>query len=175
LHPVFERNITFQGGDYGNAVLSRLPVASWRNVPLPSHYEGEQRGALVLELTAPGDLPLRFIATHFDSRPDDAERLDSVKTLEAIVAEKPDVPTLLAGDLNARPDSRTLAALSPHWAGAGGAPLPTFPSAQPTRQIDYVLARPAKRWKVVESRVLDEPIASDHRPLLVVLELETMP
>jgi endonuclease/exonuclease/phosphatase (EEP) superfamily protein YafD len=35
--------------------------------------------------------------------------------------------------------------------------------------IDYVMYRPAKRWQVVEVRVLDEPLASDHRPLLAVL------
>jgi endonuclease/exonuclease/phosphatase (EEP) superfamily protein YafD len=32
-----------------------------------------------------------------------------------------------------------------------------------------VLVRPADRWQVVEVRVLEEPIASDHRPLLAVL------
>ena len=37
-------------------------------------------------------------------------------------------------------------------------------------KIDYVFFRPADGWRVVEKQVSDESIASDHRPLLVVLE-----
>lgn len=172
MRPIFERNIVFQGGDYGNAILSRLPVTSHKNIKLPSHYVGEQRGALVVELTAPdGRTPFRFIATHLDYRPDDGERRDSVKRLEELAGEAPDRPTLLVGDLNSLPDSPVLALFEANWKRSNPTPLPTFPSDKPTRQIDYVLYRPGTRWKVVENRVLEEPVASDHRPLLVVLEL----
>jgi endonuclease/exonuclease/phosphatase (EEP) superfamily protein YafD len=34
-----------------------------------------------------------------------------------------------------------------------------------------VLFRPAKRWAVVETKVLEEAVASDHRALLAVLKL----
>lgn len=174
MKPIFERNIIFEGGDYGNAILSRLPVTSHKNIPLPSHYVGEQRGALVAELTAPdGRTPIRFIATHLDYRPNDGERKDSVKRLEELAGESPDRPTLLVGDLNSLPDSAVLSLFEANWKRSTSitSPLPTFPSDKPTRQIDYVLFRPASRWKVVENRVLEEPVASDHRPLLVVLEL----
>jgi endonuclease/exonuclease/phosphatase family metal-dependent hydrolase len=56
------------------------------------------------------------------------------------------------------------------WKNTADQPLPTIPVEKPARQIDYVLVRPANRWKVVETRVLDETVASDHRALLVVLE-----
>jgi len=172
---LFERNIPYQGGDYGNAILSRLPVTGHRNVHLPSHYKGEQRGALIAELTAPNaaKTPIRFISTHIDYRPSDAERMDSVKAIEEAVREKPDVPTILAGDLNSLPDSRVIQAFGENWTrtDADAGPLLTFPADKPNRHIDYVLVRPAQRWKVVETRVVDEPVASDHRPLLVVLEL----
>lgn len=173
MTPIFERNIVFQGGDYGNAVLTRLPVTAWRNVHVPSHYVGEQRGALVIELTAPDarKTPIRFMATHIDYRGDDAERMDSVKKLEEVAREHPERPTLLVGDLNSLPDSRVMKAFGENWTRTDTSPLLTFPADKPDRQIDYVLVRPAPRWKVVESQVLDEPVASDHRPLLVVLEL----
>ena len=48
---------------------------------------------------------------------------------------------------------------------------PTFPSASPRIKIDYVLFRPEARWKVLETKVIDEKVASDHNPVLVVLEL----
>lgn len=173
MTPVFERNIPYQGGDYGNAVLSRLPVTGHTNHKLPSHYVGEQRGVLAVELTAPDarKTPIRVLATHLDYRPYEGERLESVRRIEEIVGDAPDRPTLLVGDLNSLPDSRVLRSFEAHWRNPNTANLPTYPSDKPVRQIDYVLLRPAPRWKVIETRVLDEPVASDHRPLLVVLEL----
>ncbi|WP_337177101.1 endonuclease/exonuclease/phosphatase family protein [Paludisphaera sp.] len=173
MTPIFSRNIPFQGGEYGNAVLSRLPIAEWKNVHLPSRYAGEQRGCLVVDVTAPdaAGTPIRFLATHLDYRREDAERMDSVKTIAGIIEERPDVPAILAGDLNSLPDSATMAAFDEQWTRTDSAPTLTFPADEPNRQIDYILVRPAPRWKVVELRVLDEPVASDHRPLFAVLEL----
>ena len=79
---------------------------------------------------------------------------------------------ILAGDLNALPESEPMGILLKEWSDAAvGNPEPTIPSDEPVRRIDYVLYRPAGIWGVVEFRVLDEEIASDHRPLLAVLEL----
>lgn len=81
------------------------------------------------------------------------------------------MPALLAGDLNDVPDSRTLQELGKQWTRANAEVLPTIPVEQPKQQIDYVLYRPTDRWRLVEVQVLDEATASDHRPLLAVLEL----
>jgi hypothetical protein len=35
-----------------------------------------------------------------------------------------------------------------------------------------VLFRPAERWEALETRVLDEAVASDHRPIFAILELK---
>jgi len=48
---------------------------------------------------------------------------------------------------------------------------PTVPAAKPVRQIDYILVRPKNRWKVIETKVLDEAVASDHRAIFAVIEL----
>ena len=57
------------------------------------------------------------------------------------------------------------------WADTSfGSPVPTNPANAPTQRIDYVLLRP-KNWGVVKSEVLDESVASDHRPLLVTLQM----
>jgi endonuclease/exonuclease/phosphatase family metal-dependent hydrolase len=68
------------------------------------------------------------------------------------------------------PEAQTRRELGAERQAAGGAnSLLTFPSGEPTKWIDYVLVRPAERWEVVEVRVIEERIASDHRPLLAVL------
>jgi endonuclease/exonuclease/phosphatase (EEP) superfamily protein YafD len=83
----------------------------------------------------------------------------------------PERPAILAGDLNAVPESAVLKELAMDWRRVSEAAAPTFPAQRPSRQIDYVLVRPARRWRVVDVRVVEEPLASDHRPLVATLEL----
>lgn len=178
MEVVFGQNIEFQGGGYGTAVLSGLPVKAHSSVKLPSFYNGEQRGVQVLELGSPGEPGLVFLCTHFDYRPDDRERTASAELVNGLAARYADRLMILAGDLNATPESRVIQELEKRWVVAGGGvktqaeaspPLLTYPSGTPRKWIDFVLVRPAERWQVVEVRVLDEPVASDHRPLLAVL------
>ena len=172
MEVVFERNIGVQGGDYGNALLTTLPILGARNVHLPSYDEGEQRGVLVVDLEpAPGADPIRVLATHLDHRPPDIERLASAIVLNRIAEQGPSRPMILMGDLNATPESPTLARLDRTWDRSNDESQATIPASEPRRQIDYVLNRPDGRWRVVEVRVLDEPTASDHRPILAIIEL----
>ncbi len=169
---VFEKNIEFEGGEYGNAVLSKLPIMKHDNVHLPSFGGGEQRGVLIVELKADeSDEPVLLLATHLDHRSDERERVASAQKINQLIGDRGDVPAILAGDLNATPASPVLNTFANKWRRSAQTEQPTIPVAQPTRQIDYVLVRPADRWRVVEVRVLDEAIASDHRAILAVLEL----
>ncbi|MGZ0174921.1 MAG: endonuclease/exonuclease/phosphatase family protein, partial [Planctomycetales bacterium] len=115
--------------------------------------------------------PLVLFATHLDHRSDDQERFESAQLINSLAAKHPHQPALLAGDLNDTIDSRTLNEFEKHWTRTNDKPLPTVPVGKPDRQIDFVLFRPADRWKVVEMTVLPEAIASDHRAVLAIIEL----
>ena len=52
----------------------------------------------------------------------------------------------------------------------GGEGLLTIPPDVPKQQIGYVLFRPADQFKVIEAKVIEEKVASDHRPVLAVME-----
>lgn len=173
LKVAFEQNIPFAGGEYGNAVLSRFPIKGHKNHVLPCLDEGEQRGMLEVELELPGGRPLLFFSTHLDHRAADRERLACAETINGFILKRAKSPAILAGDLNATPDSRVLKLFTAEWTRAADTKvLPTIPVGEPKRQIDYILFRPSDRWKVVEVRVLDEKVASDHRPIFAVLELD---
>jgi len=169
---LFEQNIAFQGGSYGNAILSRYAVKSHRNHSMPRHENGEQRGALEAEIVLPGKHgTLLFWSTHLDHRPDPTERLASARVLEKIVQEKPGMPGILAGDLNSQLDGMVLPIFLRSWTNSNGLKArPTVPVATPRSQIDFVLYRPQERWQVKSVQVLDEQVASDHRAILSVLE-----
>ena len=190
MQVVFGRNIDYDGGGYGTAVLTRLPIRSSESVKLKSFYDStpqhpEQRGVQVLELGEKGEPGMLFLCVHLDYRPAQEERLNSARTINELIKQRGGVPALVAGDFNAMPDSETIREFEKEWrvagkpaAGAGQdranppAEILTFPSSQPLRQIDYVMYRPADCWQVEEVRVLDETVASDHRPVLAVLRLK---
>jgi endonuclease/exonuclease/phosphatase family metal-dependent hydrolase len=139
---------------------------------LPNIDKSEQRGVIEAEITLPEmKQPLLLLATHFDFRRDERERLESVKVINELAAMHAARPALLAGDLNATPESMTLEQLATNWKLANAEPLPTIPVKEPQKQIDYVLYRPLNRWKVVEVKVLEEAVASDHRAIAATLEL----
>jgi endonuclease/exonuclease/phosphatase family metal-dependent hydrolase len=171
MHVAFGRNVPLEGGEYGNAVLSRRPIKSQKNHSLPSLGPGEKRGLLAVELELAVGKPLLFLSTHLDHRPAEHERELSAEAINTIVANQPTKLAILAGDLNAIPTGSTLAIFKKSWMMANAEPLATSPAVSPRRQIDYVLLRPKGTWKVVDVQVLDESIASDHRPLLAILEL----
>lgn len=174
MHATFGRNIPLQGGEYGNAVLTRRPPKRQENHLLPRFDDGEQRGVLRVELDLASDdgakQALTFLATHLDHRRDGKERLASAQKINELASKSP-APAVLAGDLNDVIESATLGELQKAWTSANDKPLPTIPVTTPARQIDFILYRPADRWKVVEVRVLDEAVASDHRAIFAVLEL----
>ena len=73
--------------------------------------------------------------------------------------------------MNARPDTPVMDVLEARWTNPPAAdPSPISPTGRPRLRVDYVLIRPTARWRVLESSIVDEAVASDHRPLLVVLE-----
>ncbi|MBI5280554.1 MAG: endonuclease/exonuclease/phosphatase family protein [Candidatus Solibacter usitatus] len=167
MHVLFGKTINYRGGFYGNAVLSRWPMNGFVNHEMPFTPGREKRG--IIESVPHAEF--HFLATHLDTA--EPDRLLAAGRLREIVVERPEGwPMIIAGDLNAAPGSATMNALLQDWTSAAmEEPLFTFPADKPTRQIDFVLFRPANRWRVIEARVLEESVASDHRPLLAVLEL----
>lgn len=177
LAPLSGWNLPMQGGKYGNAALSRFKVESWRNHHLPKlDAAAEQRGVMEIMVRVGGRQVL-FLATHFDHRKPEAERLASVKAIRELLDQRPGVPVILAGDLNAQPDSATIAALGEFLTDAcpaDQAATPTFPADKPDRRIDYVFYRPGTGLTPISYQVVPEAVASDHRPIAVEFEFDTL-
>jgi len=172
MQAIFEKNIVYQGGEYGNAVLSRLPVEHYENHYLPKSLPNEQRSMLEVHVRVGGE-KLIFFATHFDYHPDDGERLASVAMLKELVEQRWSVPIIVAGDMNAPPNSQVVANvntfLTDSFVVAGGSGF-TYPADEPERRIDYVMHTRHPCLRCVKHRVIAEPVASDHRPVLTTFE-----
>lgn len=166
LHGRFGKQLDYDGGGYGQAILSRYPLSEVTVQWLPGMPARERRIVASVRVKA-NDLTLTFASTHLhhanaEIREQQAEALNQLFTDEH-------QPVILAGDLNAVPDSRPIAILKRHWHSAteGADEMLTYPATGPERQLDYVLFRPGDQLRVHSVRVIEEPLASDHRPVLV--------
>ncbi len=170
MNHVFGGNIKLQSGEYGNAVLTRFEIEKDKNHFLPCLDKGEQRGVLEVHVVVNGiEGSLRILATHFDHRKDDQERVLSAKKIESIM-ENDQTPSLLLGDINDVLGSRTLNELQIKWQRTNQQELFTIPVDKPTRQIDFIFVRSGQPWRVTDTRVLEEKLASDHRAILSEIE-----
>lgn len=171
MNSVFGSNITFQGGQYGNAILSKFPIIKNKNFLLPNVDSGEQRGLLRSQIQISNKENILFFSTHLDHRRSDTERLASAEAINQIISLNNKSPAILAGDFNDVPESPTLKELGKLWLRTNKKILKTIPASKPSRQIDYIFVQPKERWKIIESQVLDEDIASDHRAIFSIIEL----
>ena len=79
-------------------------------------------------------------------------------------------PFILAGDWNDTPDSELLQEMAKHFTILSGNEA-TFPADKPKECIDYIASFKAHPAVTIESIVINEPTASDHRPLMVRFKL----
>lgn len=164
MHAVFGDFMDYQGGQYGMALLSKYPIEATANHRLP---EGrEPRSALAATIRV-GESGTEVIVVGIHLYATAEERYAQASRIVDIY-ENEKRPVILAGDFNSTPDSEVMALLRQSWTipAKGGDHL-TFPSTEPNREIDFIIYRPRERFEVVESRVIHEPIASDHQPVLL--------
>lgn len=169
LRHAYGRFMDFQGGGYGLAILTRHPIVETRSIRLPDG--NEPRVALSLDMRLPDGSEVAVVNVHFDWVRDDGFRFAQAEALARHLDELK-TPYILLGDFNDLPESRTLALFK---ARAGEARKPdgarfTFPSPSPAREIDFIFFAPAAAWRAGEVRVVDERVASDHRPVFATLQ-----
>ncbi|WP_340110877.1 endonuclease/exonuclease/phosphatase family protein [Maribellus mangrovi] len=171
MAPLFGIAMPYDGGSYGEGILTKMPILKSENVALPHSPGNEPRAALsVLVQLKSGDT-IRFIGTHLEHQKASTDRIDQVKKINAVFADS-SYPSILAGDLNATPESQAIRILKEFWTDSAEAnPAPTYSSEKPEKKIDYILYRPANRWEVIETQVICDTIASDHCAVLSVLKL----
>ena len=158
-------------GEYGNAILTRLPILNVRRHDL-SHSWFEPRGALDVQVDVAGQ-PVRFIATHLGLRR--SERRAQWRALLTALAESTrDVPIILAGDMNEW--YRGAATLREANLLFGEPPAPAaFPAFAPMLALSRIWVRPRPALiSVAAHRTELSRHASDHLPLKAVIDAERL-
>lgn len=164
-----------------NLILSTLAVdvVATRQVGFSRDRGLHSRGIAVAVLRR-GEATFAVAGTHLDLV--DGPRLRHVGELHSVLDSfvPPGVASVVAGDMNCRPGSPVWSALAArgtdaHVAAGTGDGF-TFRSTAPFERIDGVFAEAPIR--VVSAQVIaspDTPLATDHCPLLVELEVPSEP
>ncbi len=173
MHAAFGKNINYQGGTYGNAILARWPIAWQHNLHYRMLRTDEQRGLLQVGLTTTAGT-VGIGCTHLDFRPDPSERLLNAEEILSAVRTRP--LAVITGDFNDRPGSelhaRLCAALVDCWAAVGQGDGASFPADAPDRRIDWVLT---PEGTIVRAAQVVATAAADHRPVVIDLTVAVPP
>jgi len=99
-HHAYGMNAVHEEGHYGNAIVSRYPIASWENLDI-SHHRFENRGLLHTEIAVPGwSEKLHCINVHLGLW-ERSRRLQLEWLCDRIREAVPDgEPLVVAGDFN---------------------------------------------------------------------------
>jgi len=172
LQLAYGPNVVRDGRRYGNAILSRLPIARSHNYDL-SVKGHEPRGALRCDLELPGGKRLHVFCLHLGLRPRERREQESLLLTADIIrdAVRPD-PLVVCGDFNT-------------W---GNGPLPaltrrairdaahllqahhlrTYHSRLPFMRLDRVMVDDQVRpLHLATHRSPRARLASDHLPLVL--------
>lgn len=154
---------------YGTAILSRFPIKDFHNTLLPTYPGQEQRGLLEAIIEVRGN-ELRFADTHLTSYSKAERRRQARRVVELLGASEQ--PTVLVGDLNARPRAPEITTLTAHWRDTwtevGDGPGYTIKAGRPTARIDYVLH---SGGVLARSAEVITTYGSDHLPVFAELSL----
>jgi endonuclease/exonuclease/phosphatase family metal-dependent hydrolase len=185
-----------EGISVGLGLLSRWPILNSRRVVLPSRHRDPAPVALVAQLEHPAG-PLHVVVACLEWEPDFDDDRHAQSQALADLATDPALdgphPVVVAGDLNAAPDSTVLAPLrhvmTDAWEAGGGSPdAVTLPSTHPCaplevselidRRIDHIFVRDPRRQvtvtgAAVTGSAVDGVHPSDHLAVMCDLSWRT--
>lgn len=167
LKAYFVKHRDFQGGEYGNAILSRFPV---KDIDVVEGYKSTPNGITIpfarVRLNKQTDII--FNCTHLSTRPED--RKAQAKQLMDYQEKMTDTPIIITGDLNAEPHHEEIKMLLGRFVEADKSLANTFSTRTGLKKkIDYILYPRNDQWEVLETKVICRSDASDHCAFFAVL------
>lgn len=175
MQGTFGKFMDYQGGAYGMATLSGKPIISTKLLQLPD-AKYEPRIAIVQEVQIATNCNIVFANVHFDwtsEQEGSGIRLSQAKTLVSYITIL-NKPVIITGDFNCTPESAAMQ----YFKGQGfvfiakGEDNLSYQGENPV-EIDHVIYRNTDevKFRLKSVQLLNEPVVSDHRPLLVALEV----
>ncbi|MEJ7823163.1 MAG: endonuclease/exonuclease/phosphatase family protein [Chitinophagaceae bacterium] len=167
----FAKTIDYASGEYGVAILSKYTMDVTKNTLLPSPG-AEQRILATALITLPDGKKIVFASTHLDAQTSETNRLLQINKIVEILQPETN-PVIIGGDFNAAPGTNTINALDAAFTRTCITSCGfTIPATNANKTIDFIAYKPSSSFTVLEHKVINEKLASDHLPVLAVLKLK---
>ncbi len=169
----FAPNLDYQGGKYGVAILSRLPIKHTEHRMFDNKRESERRGMLRIEVEVERKI-LNFVTTHLDYQFEDGRLFETEQMLKFLEGVKG--PMIIVADLNDLPTGSAYKLMRTKFDDAwvtSGAKTDGFsyPADKPLKRIDHIFYSTRDRMRARKSWVI-ETLASDHIPVMAEIEIK---
>jgi len=170
----FARNLSLQGGWYGNAILSKYPIYFSENKIISDRDIDEPRGVLHTIIDV-NNQKLHVYGTHLST-----DSLNSSAELKELLNHALDwgleEPVIIAGDLNLLPNSKRVTDLTYYFYDVGALAKQeflTYPATNPEKRIDYIFVND-KLTPISVQTVNDDysRVASDHLPVVAKFRIK---
>ncbi len=168
MYHAFGKAMDLEGGEYGQAILSKYPILESKVHKLPG--DGEPRIALEVIVEPVKGKRVAFVSVHL-SYGSEENRQQQTKFLLDVFNEVKH-PIVLLGDFNDDLESDSMKLFTEEWyyVAKTGNPL-TRPADVPEDEIDHFLIK-GMEIEGLSCEVIEEKAVSDHRPIRMKLELE---
>lgn len=170
----YGRNAVYPDGDHGNALLSRFPIAQYRNLDV-SITGPERRGLLHCVLDVPGQAEVHAVCVHLSLL--ESHRQQQLGLLRRLLDSLPaGAPVIIAGDFNdwqmrGNQVLAECAGLHEAFERHHGRLARTYPARMPLLRLDRIYLRNARSRapQILGSKPWTH--LSDHLPLAVEVHL----
>ncbi|MCF3109144.1 endonuclease/exonuclease/phosphatase family protein [Niabella sp. CC-SYL272] len=171
MHGYFAKAMDYSEGGYGEGLLSRYPGKPVvHHLPIPAGGEG--RALITIEHRFPNGKKMVFAGTHLCHEFDENRQAQAKAVADILLGMN--LPVAVGGDFNITPESKAYAIITQRMDDAAvrfGNPQLTFPYTKPKIRLDYIFLNQGRTWNVKKVEVIGNEDASDHKPVLVTLEL----
>ena len=161
MFPYFCQSISYQGGGFGVAILSKYPFYKVQKQLAVIKGTREDRATGWVYVMLPNGKKIRVASTHLALESADITT-QNIALVNAKIFEDKETPTLLIGDFNSTPESGPIDSARIKWQEIGAGSGYTIPSEKPAKQLDYVMGFPKGKWSCSSYKILALPKLSDH-------------
>jgi endonuclease/exonuclease/phosphatase family metal-dependent hydrolase len=165
----YGRNMIYDHGHHGNAILSRFPILHAHNQDV-THLQFEKRGLLHCRIALPSGHEAHCVCVHLSLFNYSRQRQMAALASYLETHADDDAPLIIAGDFN---DWRNRATqqmvhrlgLVEVFSRPGGPPVRSFPAAMPMFRLDRIYVRGFKIMRTEVHHGLPWSAISDHAAL----------
>ncbi len=166
MHTAFAEHFAYDGGLYGQGLLSRYPLTNIKNdriTLIKKDGTTDTRALVSAVATLPDGKKVTMASVHMAL--DQPSRMIQAREIINFLSEA-EMPVVLAGDMNAEPRTEELRLLETKFTDLDAENRLTFPVDIPVKKIDYIYVGTNRLEKILSYQVLTEQKQSDHLPIV---------